>query len=124
MVRDSGVLKVAQVVGVFAALLGGVLAYFFVSQSTQDNARARISERIICNEVEITTLKKMQMESRREFMEQGAEISKTREGVGNISVMQAVMASEQQKLSEEQKEISSKVDDLKTILIRMERGNP
>jgi len=39
-------------------------------------------------------------------------------------VMQAVMASEQQKLSEEQKEISSKVDDLKTILIRMERGNP
>jgi len=39
MVRDSGVLKVAQVVGVFAALLGGVLAYFFVSQSTQDNAR-------------------------------------------------------------------------------------
>ena len=124
MVRDSGVLKVAQVVGVFAALLGGVLAYFFVSQSNQDNARARISERIICNEVEITTLKKMQMESRREFMEQGAEISKTREGVGNISVMQAVMASEQQKLSEEQKEISSKVDDLKTILIRMERGNP
>lgn len=124
MVRDSGVLKVAQVVGVFAALLGGVLAYFFVSQSTQDNARARISERIICNEVEITTLKKLQAETRREFMEQGAEISKTREGVGNISVMQAVMASEQQKLSEEQKEISSKVDDLKTILIRMERGNP
>ena len=124
MVRDSGVLKVAQVVGVFAALLGGVLAYFFVSQGNQDNVRARISERIVSNEVEITTLKKMQIESRREFMEQGAEISKTREGVGNISLMQAVMASEQQKLSEEQKEISSKVDDLKTILIRMERGNP
>jgi hypothetical protein len=34
------------------------------------------------------------------------------------------MASEQQKLSEEQKEISIKVDDLKTILIRMERGSP
>jgi len=124
MVRDSGVLKVAQVVGVFAALLGSVLAYFFVSQGNQDNVRARISERIVSNEVEITTLKKMQIESRREFMEQGAEISKTREGVGNISLMQAVMASEQQKLSEEQKEISSKVDDLKTILIRMERGNP
>ena len=124
MVRDSGVLKVAPVVGVFAALLGGVLAYFFVSQSNQDGARARISERIICTEVEIATLKKMQVEARREFVEQRAEISKTREGVGNISLMQAVMASEQQKLSEEQKEISSKVDDLKTILIRMERGNP
>ena len=124
MVRDSGVLKVAPVVGVVAALLGGVLAYFFVSQGTQDGARASMLERIVSNEVEITTLKKMQIESRREFMEQGAEISKTREGVGNISLMQAVMASEQQKLSEEQKEISSKVDDLKTILIRMERGNP
>ena len=38
MVRDSGVLKVAPVVGVVAALLGGVLAYFFVSQGTQDGA--------------------------------------------------------------------------------------
>jgi hypothetical protein len=124
MVRDSGVLKAAQVVGVFAVLLGSVLAYFFVSQSNQDGARARISERIVSNEVDIVSLKKMQIESRREFMAQGAEISKTREGVGNISVMQAVMASEQQKLSEEQKEISIKVDDLKTILIRMERGSP
>ena len=124
MVRDSGVLKVAPVVGVVAALLGGVLAYFFVSQGTQDGARASMSERLVYTEVEISTLKKMQMEARREFDEQRAEISKTREEVGKISMMQHVIASEQQKLSEEQKEIGSKVDDLKTILIRMERSNP
>ena len=124
MVRDSGVLKVAPVVGVVAALLGGVLAYFFVSQGTQDGARASMSERLVYTEAEISTLKKMQMEARREFVEQRAEMSKPREEVGKISMMQHVIASEQQKLSEEQKDIGSKVDDLKTILIRMERSNP
>jgi len=124
MVRDSGVLKVAQVVGVLAAMLGGVLAYFFVSQGGQDSARARISERVVCNEVEIGTLKKLQAETRREFMEQGGAISKMREGVGNINLMQQVMTAEQQKLMAEQKEVSVKMDELKIILIRMERNNP
>ena len=54
--NGRSLMKTLSLVIVFTSMLGGVLTYFFVSQSAQDNVTAAVSGRVGCTETDMKHL--------------------------------------------------------------------
>jgi uncharacterized protein HemX len=107
-----------------AIVVGSVAAVFYTSQASQDQNTFDVCQRVTANETEIRILHKVDEGTQKVIEATKKDLAKTREEMTKISVNQEAITREQRSLSEVQKNLDDKMDDLKTILIRMERGNP
>lgn len=116
-----GAIKYVVWVGV---VVGSLAAVFYTSQATQDDRTSTACQRITAVETDVQTLHRADERATRVIEATKQDLAKTREEMTKLAATQESMAREQRTLSEGQQKLDDKLDDLKTILIRIENRNP
>lgn len=116
-----GAIKYVVWVGV---VVGSVAAVFYSSQSNQDARTAEVCGRVTAAETDIKILHRSDDNTASIIDSTKKDLAKTREEMTKLATSQEAIAREQAKLGDDQRKLGDKMDDLKTILIRMERSNP
>lgn len=117
--EKAGEVALAAIKYVLAVVLviGSMVAVFYTSQATQDSDRSGIKERVSRVEAGIDAVKEGQRGTQAAVEKQREDIARTREEMAKLSQAQQAM-------SVEQRELGAKMDDVRGILIRLERRGP
>jgi hypothetical protein len=102
-------------------VVGSIAAVFYTSQAAQDKETAGLSGRVFVAETNITALNKCDDQTAAIIDATKKDLADTRIEMTKIATSQEVMSREQRTLSTEQTKLNEKMDELKIILIRMEK---